>query len=227
MAANPNDGLLKKIKYMEENGVPFEEQLDVAAEELNYRIRNNLSASYKNSAWHIVKMVAEKILAAGKKILKYIYRPMERLIANRLLPRNWHTSREIAAKENNHPEIKEERIIYANGVQPKEHGVNQVYLLRLIKDNGEFVWTKIGETMQKSTDRFKQILREMWKHGIRKIIVERIWVTGEVKPRRIERKFHDFYEDKNPEAWVPNDRTTEKVDVNEADDKFVEFMMGY
>lgn len=227
MAANPNDGLLKKIKYMEENGVPLEEQLDVAAEELNYRVRNNLSASYKNSAWHIVKMVAEKILAAGKKILKYIYRPMERLIANRLLPRNWHTSREVAAKENNHPEIKEERIIYANGIQPKERGVNQVYLLRLIKDNGEFVWTKIGETMQKSTDRFKQILREMWKHGIRKIIVERIWVTGDVKPRRIERKFHDFYEDKNPEAWVPNDRTTEKVDVNEADDKFVEFMMGY
>lgn len=227
MAANPNDGLLKKIKYMEENGVPLEEQLDVAAEELNYRVRNNLSASYKNSAWHIVKMVAEKILAAGKKILKYIYRPMERLIANRLLPRNWHTSREVAAKENNHPEIKEERIIYANGIQPKEHGVNQVYLLRLIKDNGEFVWTKIGETMQKSTDRFKQILREMWKHGIRKIIVERIWVTGDVKPRRIERKFHDFYEDKNPETWVPNDRTTEKVDVNEADDKFVEFMMGY
>lgn len=227
MAANPNDGLLKKIKYMEENGVPLEEQLDVAAEELNYRVRNNLSASHKNSAWHIVKMVAEKILAAGKKILKYIYRPMERLIANRLLPRNWHTSREVAAKENNHPEIKEERIIYANGIQPKEHGVNQVYLLRLIKDNGEFVWTKIGETMQRSTDRFKQILREMWKHGIRKIIVERIWVTGDVKPRRIERKFHDFYEDKNPEAWVPNDRTTEKVDVNEADDKFVEFMMGY
>lgn len=227
MAANPNDGLLKKIKYMEENGIPLEEQLDVAAEELNYRVRNNLSASYKNSAWHIVKMVAEKILAAGKKILKYIYRPMERLIANRLLPRNWHTSREVAAKENNHPEIKEERIIYANGIQPKEHGVNQVYLLRLIKDNGEFVWTKIGETMQKSTDRFKQILREMWKYGIRKIIVERIWVTGDVKPRRIERKFHDFYEDKNPEAWVPNDRTTEKVDVNEADDKFVEFMMGY
>jgi hypothetical protein len=226
MAANPNDGLLKKIKYMEENGVPLEEQLDVAAEELNYRVRNNLSASYKNSAWHIVKMVAEKILAAGKKILKYIYRPMERIIANRLLPRNWHTSREVAAKENNHPEIKEERIIYANGVQPKEHGVNQVYLLRLIKDNGEFVWTKIGETMQKSTDRFKQILREMWKHGIRKIIVERIWVTGDVKPRRIERKFHDHYEDAAPEAWVPNDRTTIKIDENEADDLFVKFMMG-
>lgn len=226
MAANPNDGLLKKIKYMEENGVPLEEQLDVAAEELNYRVRNNLSASYKNSAWHIVKMVAEKILAAGKKILKYIYRPMERLIANRLLPRNWHTSREVAAKENNHPEIKEERIIYANGIQPKEHGVNQVYLLRLIKDNGEFVWTKIGETMQKSTDRFKQILREMWKHGIRKIIVERIWVTGDVKPRRIERKFHDHYEDAAPEAWVPNDRTTIKIDENEADDLFVKFMMG-
>ena len=227
MAANPNDGLLKKINYMEEKGIPLEEQLDVAAEELNYRVRNNLSASYKNSAWHIVKMIAEKILAAGKKILKYIYRPMERLIANRLLPRNWHTSREVAAKENKNPEVNAERIVYANGVQPKEHGVNQVYLLRLIKDNGEFVWTKIGETMQKSTDRFKQILREMWKHGIRKIVVERIWVTGEVKPRRIERKFHDFYEDKNPEAWVPNDRTTEKVDVNEADDKFVEFMMGY
>lgn len=226
MAANPNDGLLKKIKYMEENGVPLEEQLDVAAEELNYRVRNNLSASYKNSAWHIVKMVAEKILAAGKKILKYIYRPMERLIANRLLPRNWHTSREVAAKENNHPEIKEERIIYANGIQPKEHGVNQVYLLRLIKDNGEFVWTKIGETMQRSTDRFKQILREMWKHGIRKIIVERIWVTGDVKPRRIERKFHDHYEDAAPEAWVPNDRTTIKIDENEADDLFVKFMMG-
>lgn len=226
MAANPNDGLLKKIKYMEENGIPLEEQLDVAAEELNYRVRNNLSASYKNSAWHIVKMVAEKILAAGKKILKYIYRPMERLIANRLLPRNWHTSREVAAKENNHPEIKEERIIYANGIQPKEHGVNQVYLLRLIKDNGEFVWTKIGETMQKSTDRFKQILREMWKHGIRKIVVERIWVTGDVKPRRIERKFHDHYEDAAPEAWVPNDRTTIKIDENEADDLFVKFMMG-
>lgn len=226
MAANPNDGLLKRINRMEENGVPLEKQLDVAAEELNYRIRQEMSASYKNSAWHIVKMIAEKILAAGRKILNYIYRPMERLIKNRLLPRNWHTSREVAAKENKNPEVKEERIIYANGVQPKEHGVNQVYLLRLIKDNGEFVWTKIGETMQKSTDRFKQILRDMWKHGIRKIIVERIWVTGDVKPRRIERKFHDHYEDAAPEAWVPNDRTTIKIDENEADDLFIKFMMG-
>lgn len=226
MAANPNDGLLKKIKYMEENGVPLEEQLDVAAEELNYRVRNNLSASYKNSAWHIVRMIAEKILASGKKILKYIYRPMERLIANRLLPRNWHTSREVAAKENGNPSVSSDRIVYANGVTPKEHGVNQVYLLRLIKDNGSFVWSKIGETYQKSTKRFKQILREMWKYGIRKIIVERIWVTGDIKPRRIERKFHDHYEDAAPEAWVPNDRTTIKIDENEADDLFVKFMMG-
>lgn len=227
MAANPNDGLLKRIKRMEENGIPLEKQLDVAAEELNYRIRQEMSASYKNSAWHIVKMIAEKILAAGRKILNYIYRPMERLIKNRLLPRNWHTSREVAAKENKNPEVNGERIIYANGVQPKEHGVNQVYLLRLIKDNGEFVWTKIGKTMQKSIVRFKRILHDMWKYGIRKIVVERIWVTGEIDPRRIERKLHDFYEDKNPEAWVPNDRTTEKINVNEADDKFVEFMMGY
>ena len=227
MAANPKDGLLKKINHMAENGATLDEQLDVAAEELNYRVKHNMSASYKNSAWHIVKMIAEKILAAGKKIVKYIYRPLERLIANRLLPRNWHTSREVAAKENKNPEVNGERIIYANGVQPKEHGVNQVYLLRLIKDNGEFVWTKIGKTMQKSTDRFKGILRDMWKHGIRKIVVERIWVTGEIDPRRIERKLHDFYEDKNPEAWVPSDRTTEKVDVNEADDKFLEFMMGF
>ena len=227
MAANPNDGLVKKIAEMEANGIPLPEQLDYAYDVLHDRVQRNLHPSYKNSAWHVVKTIVEKIIAAGGKILKYIWRPLERFIANRIIPKNWHTSREVAAKENNHPEVKEERIVYANGVQPKEHGVNQVYLLRLIKDNGEFVWTKIGETMQKSTDRFKQILRDMWKHGIRKIVVERIWVTGEVKPRRIERKFHDFYEDKNPEAWVPNDRTTEKVDVNEADDKFVEFMMGY
>jgi hypothetical protein len=226
MAANPNDGLLKRINRMAENGKTLDEQLDVAVSELNYRIRQDMSASYKNSAWHIVKMIAEKILAAGKKIVKYIYRPLERLIANRIIPKNWHTSREVAAKENGNPSVSSDRIVYANGVTPKEHGVNQVYLLRLIKDNGSFVWSKIGETYQKSTDRFKQILREMWKHGIRKIIVERIWVTGDVKPRRIERKFHDHYEDAAPEAWVPNDRTTIKIDENEADDLFVKFMMG-
>ena len=226
MAANPNDGLLKRINRMAENGKTLDEQLDVAVSELNYRVRQDMSASYKNSAWHIVKMVAEKILAAGKKIVKYIYRPLERLIANRIVPKNWHTAREVAAKENNYPEATKDRIIYANGVTEKEHGVNQVYLLRLIKDNGSFVWSKIGETYQKSTERFKQILREMWKHGIRKIIVERIWVTGDVKPRRIERKFHDHYEDAAPEAWVPNDRTTIKIDENEADDLFIKFMMG-
>lgn len=226
MAANPNDGLLKRINRMAENGKTLDEQLDVAVSELNYRIRQDMSASYKNSAWHIVKMIAEKILAAGKKIVKYIYRPLERLIANRIIPKNWHTSREVAAKENGNPSVSSDRIVYANGVTPKEHGVNQVYLLRLIKDNGSFVWSKIGETYQKSTERFKQILREMWKHGIRKIIVERIWVTGDIKPRRIERKFHDHYEDAAPEAWVPNDRTTIKIDENEADDLFVKFMMG-
>lgn len=226
MAANPNDGLLKKINRMAENGATLDEQLDVAVDELNYRVKHDMCASYKNSAWHIVKMIAEKILAAGKKIVKYIYRPLERLIVNRIIPKNWHTARETAAKENNYPEATKDRIIYANGVTEKEHGVNQVYLLRLIKDNGSFVWSKIGETYQKSTERFKQILREMWKHGIRKIIVERIWVTGDVKPRRIERKFHDHYEDAAPEAWVPNDRTTIKIDENEADDLFVKFMMG-
>ena len=64
MAANPKDGLLKKINHMAENGATLDEQLDVAAEELNYRVKHNMSASYKNSAWHIVKMIAEKILAA-------------------------------------------------------------------------------------------------------------------------------------------------------------------
>lgn len=226
MAANPNDGLVKKIAEMEKNGAPYPEQLDYAYEVLHDRIERNLSPSYKNSAWHVVKAIAEKILAAGGKILKYIWRPLERFIASRIIPRNWHTSREVAAKENDNPSVSSDRIIYANGVTPKEHGVNQVYLLRLIKDNGSFVWSKIGETYQKSTDRFKQILREMWKHGIRKIVVERIWVTGDVKPRRIERKFHDYYEDTAPEAWVPNDRTTIKVDENEADDLFVKFMMG-
>jgi hypothetical protein len=108
-------------------------------------------------------------------------------------------------------------IDYANGQAARQTTVAY---------NGIFKATKIGETMQKSTDRFKQILREMWKHGIRKIIVERIWVTGDVKPRRIERKFHDHYEDAAPEAWVPNDRTTIKIDENEADDLFVKFMMG-
>lgn len=226
MAANPNDGLVKKIAEMEANGVPLPEQLDYAYSVLHDRIERNLSPSYKNSAWHVVKAIAEKILAAGGKILKYIWRPLERFIVNRIIPKNWHTSREVAAKENGNPSVTSARIVYANGVTPKEHGVNQVYLLRLIKDNDSFVWSKIGETHQKSTDRFKQILREMWKHGIRKIVVERIWVTGDVKPRRIERKFHDHYENAAPEAWVPNDRTTIKIDENEADDLFVKFMMG-
>ena len=92
-----------------------------------------------------------------------------------LFRRSWHTSREVA-KENGNPfPVPSDRIVYANGVTPKEHGVNQVYLLRLIKGQWFFpVWSKrkIGETYQKSTDRFKQILREMWKHGIRKIVVE-------------------------------------------------------
>lgn len=226
MAANPNDGLLKKINRMAENGATLDEQLDVAVDELNYRIKHDMCASYKNSAWHIVKMIAEKILAAGKKIVKYIYRPLERLIVNRIIPKNWHTAREVAAKENNYPEATKDRIIYANGVTEKKHGVNQVYLLRLIKDNGSFVWSKIGKTYQKSNNRFKKILHDMWKYGIRKIVVERIWVTGDVDPRRIERKFHDHYEDAAPEAWVPNDRTTIKIDENEADDLFVKFMMG-
>lgn len=226
MAINPKDKLFKQITVMEANGVPYSEQLDYAYEVLHNRIEKNLSSTYKTSAWNIVKTIAEKILAAGGKILKYIWRPLERLIVNRIIPKNWHTSREVAAKENGNPSVTSDRIVYANGVAPKEHGINQVYLLRLIKDNGSFVWTKIGETHQKSTERFKQILREMWKYGIRKIIVERIWVTGDIKPRRIERKFHDHYEDAAPEAWVPNDRTTIKIDENEADDLFVKFMMG-
>lgn len=57
-------------------------------------------------------------------------------------------------------------------------------------------------------------------------IDEELDIAVEELNRRIERKFHSYYEDKNPSAWVPNDRTTEKIDENEADDKFVEFMVG-
>ena len=67
MAANPNDGLLKKIKYMEENGVPLEEQLDVAAEELNYRVRNNLSASYKIVHGISLRWLLKRFLRQARK----------------------------------------------------------------------------------------------------------------------------------------------------------------
>lgn len=125
----------------------------------------------------IYKRCVELYNAAADWAKNYIFRPLERLIKNRL-QRNTRQNRAEAKKRDEAcPTFKNalNRIIYTNDTTHQPEGIHQFYICRMIKDNGKVVYQKIGTTYRDTTLRMYEHLQKHWDKGVRRIVVDRTY----------------------------------------------------
>lgn len=187
----------------------------------------------KKSASHILgkiyKRCVELYNATAEWAKNYIFRPLERLIKNRL-QRNTRQNRAEANKRDSAcPTYKNalDRIIYTDDTVRQSAGVNQFYICRMIKDNGKVVYQKFGTTHRDTSVRMYEHLRDHWDKGVRKIIVDRVYDVKDMPDVTVESFFRAKYGRKYKEQYIKLDRFGDAViDLDEADRDFINFMMG-
>lgn len=161
---------------------------------------------------------------------KYIFRPFERLIKFRFM-RNTKENRATAKKRDlAFPGMSkcDDRIIFTDDTVRQPTGVHQFYICRMIKDNGKVVYQKIGTTKRDTMLRMKEHLRDHWDKGVRRIVVDRVYDVKDEPEVAFESYFRALYSRKFKDCYIRDDRFSEPViDLNEADDEFTRFMMGY
>lgn len=120
-------------------------------------------------------------------------------------------------------------IQWSNGASNfEDDGVEQLYLIKLIGENQELVWSKVGTTTRKTIERMKEHLRYYSKYGIERIIVDRVYDCGDMSAEYYENLFKSFYMLKyGKELWRKNDRFCGVAfDLDEADKKFGEWRVS-
>ena len=177
----------------------------------------------------IYKRCVELYVATADWAKNYIFRPLERLIKNRL-QRNTRQNRAEANKRDTAcPTYKNalDRIIYTDDTVRQSAGVNQFYICRMIKDNGKVVYQKFGTTHRDTSVRMYEHLRDHWDKGVRKIIVDRVYDVKDMPDVTVESFFRAKYGRKYKEQYIKLDRFGDAViDLDEADRDFINFMMG-
>jgi hypothetical protein len=177
----------------------------------------------------IYKRCVELYVATADWAKNYIFRPLERLIKNRL-QRNTRQNRAEANKRDAAcPTYKNalDRIIYTDDTVRQSAGVNQFYICRMIKDNGKVVYQKFGTTHRDTSVRMYEHLRDHWDKGVRKIIVDRVYDVKDMPDVTVESFFRAKYGRKYKEQYIKLDRFGDAViDLDEADRDFINFMMG-
>ena len=202
------------------------EKFEIGFKELFRRIENKLSSSYIGKAYKaLVKLLEE----GAEWMADYIYRPLERLIKNRI-QRNTRQNRAEAKKRDEAcPTFNNalDRIIYTDDTVRQSAGVNQFYICRMIKDNGKVVYQKFGTTHRDTSIRMYEHLRDHWDKGVRKIIVDRVYDVKDMPDVTVESFFRAKYGRKYKEQYIKLDRFGNAViDLDEADRDFINFMMG-
>lgn len=108
--------------------------------------------------------------------------------------------------------------IYWMNVPQFEDGVNQVYLIRLLDENYNVIYSKIGTTTKATEKRMKQHLRYYAKNGVAYCYVDRVWDCGDIDPEGLESEFRAHYIRKYKGTFKKNDRFEGIIfDFNEAD----------
>lgn len=108
--------------------------------------------------------------------------------------------------------------IYWMNVPQFEDGVNQVYLIRLLDENYNLIYSKVGTTTKATEKRMKQHLRYYAKNGVAYCYVDRVWNCGDIDPEGLESEFRARYIHKYKGAFRKNDRFEGVTfDLNEAD----------
>lgn len=203
-----------------------EEKFEIGFNELERRIENKMSSSYIGKAY---KALVNLVREGAEWMKNYIFRPFERLIRNRIQRKTRKAQAEANKRDAACPSYSNalDRIIYTDDTVRQNEGIHQFYICRMIKDNGKVVYQKIGTTRRDTNRRMYEHLRDHWDKGVRKIVVDRVYDVKDMPDITIESYFRAKYGRKYKEHLVPTDRFDEAViDLEEADEDFVKFMMG-
>ena len=110
--------------------------------------------------------------------------------------------------------------IVFEGCEPLDDGTEQFYILELLDDNGQLIWSKVGTTTRHTLKRMKEHLR-YYKNQVSTIKVLRVWDCEKYPAECYESFFRAYYIRKYPQAFNKNDRFTKiKFDLEEADKLF-------
>lgn len=100
----------------------------------------------------------------------------------------------------------------------KVEGNSLVYLLRLLDEEGNLVWSKVGTTTRTVEERMKEHLTYYRKHGIKSIEVTKVWNCGEIDAEGLESFLRSKYIRKHPHTFYKNDRFAGiEFDIKEAE----------
>lgn len=100
-----------------------------------------------------------------------------------------------------------------------DKGVNQVYLIRCVNDNGEVIYSKFGTTTRETEKRMREHLRYYAKDGVTAIYVDRVWDCGDIDPEGLESEFRARYIKKYKGCFKRNDRFVNTIfDLDEAEE---------
>lgn len=202
------------------------EKFEIGFKELLRRIENKLSSGYIGKAY---KALVNLIEEGAEWMADYIYRPLERLIKNRIQRNTKQNRAEANKRDAACPTYANatDRIIYTDDTVRQSAGVNQFYICRMIKDNGKVVYQKFGTTHRDTSVRMYEHLRDHWDKGVRKIIVDRVYDVKDMPDVTVESFFRAKYGRKYKEQYIKLDRFGDAViDLDEADRDFINFMMG-
>ena len=114
------------------------------------------------------------------------------------------------------------------GCKPIEtDGIEQFYILELLDNNNNLIWSKVGTTTRRTMKRMREHLDYYKKNDVKKINVLRLWDCGEDPAECYESFFRAYYIKKYPGTFNKNDRFTKvKFDLNEADMLFNKWKTG-
>lgn len=203
------------------------EKFAIGYEEFCRRMEQKMSSTYIGKAYKaLVKLIED----GAEWMSEYIFRPFERLIKNRIQRNTKANKSEAKKRDAACPTYKNalDRIIYTNDTIRQADGISQFYICRLVRDNGKVLYQKIGTTTRDTNKRMYEHLRDYWNVGVRKIIVDRVYDTKEMPDITIESYFRAKYGSRHKEKYIRLDRFSEPViDLKEADEDFVKFMMGF
>lgn len=115
--------------------------------------------------------------------------------------------------------IKRASAIVYNVKHNYPNGTQLVYLIRLLTEKDQLVWSKVGTTTRAIDTRMREHLRYYKKAGVAKVEVNRIYNCGELPAEGLESEFRAKYMRKYPNTFRKNDRfTSVEFDLIEADE---------
>ena len=101
---------------------------------------------------------------------------------------------------------------------PKKEKREQLYLIRMLDEDNNLVYSKVGTTTRSTKERMKEHLKYYYDNGVRKIVVDRLWECGNMPAEGLESQFRALYIQRFPNSFRKNDRFINvEFDLEEAD----------